>query len=133
MMNGVIEQLLNIIAPTLGAVLAAFVGYLLTYIKVKKEQLKNQTDSDVAKKYIDMISNTVTQCVIAVNQTYVDSLKDADSFTEEAQKEAFEQCYNQVIDLLSEDCKKYIEETFSDIQTYLTTLIEAKVKEVKNK
>lgn len=130
-MNEVLTQVLNIITPTLGVVLTALVGYLLTYISVKKNQLKNQTDSEMAKKYIDMVSDTVTKCVEAVNQVYVDSLKDAGAFTREAQKEAFENCYKQVVELLSDDCKTYIQETFHDLETYLVMMIESTVKKSK--
>lgn len=130
-MNDLTNQLLDIIAPTLGALLTVLIGYLLTYINVKKNQLKQQTDNELTQKYIDMIANTVTTCVEAINQTYVDSLKDSGSFTKEAQEEAFKRCYDQVLSLLSDDCKQYIKEIFGDIQSYLTTVIESTVKEVK--
>lgn len=130
-MNDLTNQLLDIIAPALGALLTVLIGYLLTYINVKKNQLKQQTNNELAQKYIDMIANTVTTCVEAINQTYVDSLKDSGSFTKEAQEEAFKRCYNQVLSLLSDDCKQYIKEIFGDIQSYLTTVIESTVKEVK--
>lgn len=130
-MNDLTTQLLDIIAPALGALLTVLTGYLLTYINVKKNQLKQQTDNAVAQKYIDMVANTVTSCVEAINQTYVDSLKNNNAFTKEAQEEAFNRCYNQVLSLLSDDCKQYIKEIFGDVQSYLTTVIESTVKEVK--
>jgi len=36
-----------------------------------------------------MLDDTITKCVIATNQTYVDSLKDKNAFDKAAQEEAF--------------------------------------------
>ena len=33
-------------------------------------------DSDTADKYIAMLTDTITNCVVATNQTYVDALKE---------------------------------------------------------
>ena len=49
--------------------------YLIVFIDAKRKELKEKTNNEIANKYIDMIYNTVTNCVIATNQTYVDSLK----------------------------------------------------------
>ena len=40
-------------------------------------------------KYLKMLSETITKCVIATNQTYVETLKKQGKFDEEAQKIAF--------------------------------------------
>ena len=53
-----------------------------------------------------MIYNTISVCVIATNQTYVDALKKAGKFDEEAQKEAFAKTYNAVLLVLSDEVKK---------------------------
>ena len=82
-------------------------------------------------KYADMITETITNCVIAVNQTYVEALKKKNAFTKEAQEEAFKMCYNNVIGLLSADVQKYIVETFGDLEIYLTTRIESLVNTSK--
>ena len=55
------------IIPLLG-ILTTF---LITWIKSKKDALKQQTDSELAKKYLDMLDNTSTDCVIEMNKTYV--------------------------------------------------------------
>ena len=54
--------------------------YLIVFIDTKRKELKERTNNDLANKYIDMIYNTVTNCVIATNQTYVDSLKEQGKF-----------------------------------------------------
>ena len=113
--------------PLLG-VLTAFA---VAYIKAKTDELSAAAGNATEQKYLKMISETITKCVIATNQTYVDSLKNKDVFNKEAQKEAFELTYNAVLDILSDDAKDYIAEAFGDAETYLTTLIEEAVN--KNK
>lgn len=74
-----------------------------------------------------MIAATVEQCVIATNQTYVESLKKAGKFDLDAQKEAFSRTLDAVLTILSDDAKKYIAETTGDLNVYLTNLIESSV------
>lgn len=78
-----------------------------------------------------MIVDTVTRCVMATNQTYVDTLKKEGSFDKEAQEIAFQKTFNAVMAILSEDMKQYIIETFGDLQVYLFQLIEAQVAQEK--
>ena len=123
-----LQQIFEVcIIPLLG-VLTAFA---VAYIKAKMNELSAAAGNATEQKYLKMISETITKCVIATNQTYVDSLKNKDAFSKEAQKEAFELTYNAVLDILSDDAKDYIAEDFGDAETYLTTLIEEAVN--KNK
>ena len=41
-------------------------------------------DNELSKKYIQMLSETITKCVIATNQTYVETLKKQGKFDVEA-------------------------------------------------
>lgn len=75
---------------------------------------------------------TVVDCVEATNQTFVDAIKASGEFTPEAQKAAFEKTLHAVTDILSEDAKEYLSEAFGDLEGYITALIEATVKRVKN-
>lgn len=123
-----LQQIFEVcIIPLLG-VLTAFA---VAYIKAKTDELSAAAGNATEQKYLKMISETITKCVIATNQTYVDSLKNKDAFSKEAQKEAFELTYNAVLDILSDDAKDYIAEAFGDAEIYLTTLIEEAVN--KNK
>ena len=115
------------IIPLLG-VLTAFA---VQYLKAKSKEIIAGLDNDAAQEYIEMITNTVTNCVIATNQTYVETLKKQNKFDADAQKVAFEKTLNAVIAVLSDDAKDYIVKTTGDLNTYLTNLIEAKVNENK--
>lgn len=59
-------------------------------------------------------------------------IKASGEFTPEAQKAAFEKTLHAVTDILSEDAKEYLSEAFGDLEGYITALIEATVKRVKN-
>lgn len=112
------------IIPLLG-VLTTF---LVAYINKKKEALKTQVDNTLYHKYIDLLSQTITDCVIATNQTYVDSLKASGTFDIDAQKKAFEDTCNNVLAILSDDAKKYLSVALGDLQAYIANKVEAEVK-----
>ena len=111
--------------------LAIITRSLVIYISTKKDELKNKTDNELAKKYLDLLNDTIANCVIATNQTYVEALKKENAFTADAQKAAFEKTYQAVIATLSEEAKKYQPEVEGDLQTYITQKIEASVNQNK--
>ena len=111
--------------------LAIITRSLVIYISTKKDELKNKTDNELAKKYLDLLNDTIANCVIATNQTYVEALKKENAFTADAQKAAFEKTYQAVIATLSEDAQKYLPEVVGDLQTYITQKIEASVNQNK--
>ena len=101
--------------------------YLVQYIKMKSQEIADKTDSDLADKYIQMLTDTITTCVIATNQTYVESLKKQGKFDAEAQKEAFKLTYNAVMAVLTDEAKHYLAAIYGDLTAYITTRIEAEV------
>lgn len=104
---------------------------LVTYINSKNIEIKTKVDSDLEKKYLDMLAETITNCVLATNQTYVDALKEKNAFDAEAQKEAFRRTLESVKNVLSADALEYLSTTFGDINIYITQKIEAEVKNNK--
>ena len=118
------NEFIEYILPVLGT---ALLGYLVSYINKKKDALIEQVDSDIADKYIQKISETITDCVIATNQTYVEALKKEGAFTKEAQEEAFNRTLNNVLAILGEDCIDYLKTITSDVEAYLKNKIEAEV------
>lgn len=111
--------------------LAIITRSLVIYISTKKDELKNKTDNELAKKYLDLLNDTIANCVIATNQTYVEALKKENAFTADAQKAAFEKTYQAVIATLSEEAQKYLPEVVGDLQTYIAQKIEASVNQNK--
>lgn len=108
-------------------------GIYLTYlISVKIKELKQKTNNDTAKKYLDMLNDTISNTVLATTQTYVDGLKKEGKFDAEAQKAAFKQTYDAVMSVLTADAVKYITTIVGDLETYVTNRIEADVKLCKS-
>ena len=101
--------------------------YLIILINTKIKELKKQSDNDLEKKYLDMLNNTITDCVLATNQTYVNELKKQGKFDLDAQKIAFQKTYENVMALLTDEAKKYLSEALGDLQTYVNNKIEAEV------
>lgn len=115
------------IIPLLGAATL----YLITLINTKKEEIKKQAKSETTKKYIEMLDDTIINCIIATNQTYVDALKKAGSFDVEAQKQAFKLTYDAVMAILTDEAKTYLNEAIKDLNVYITNKIESGVVAVK--
>ncbi len=119
----VYEILQVCVIPLLGVLTA----YIVKFINAKSVEIQHNVDNDNADKYIAMVTDTISACVIATNQTYVEALKKQNSFTAEAQKEAFQLTYNAVMAILTEDAKKYLAEIYGDVAAYITNKIEAEV------
>ena len=111
------------IIPLLG-VLTTF---LVRYINTKMKTLADTTNDEKQKKYIEMLNNTITDCVIATTQTYVDTLKKQGKFDKEAQEQAFLMTFNAVSGLLTEESKKYLNEAIEDLDLYIKQKIESEV------
>ena len=112
-------------------ILGVLTTFLISWINSKKEALKQQTNSETIRKYIDMLDNTITDCVIAMNQTYVNSLKLQGKFDAGAQKKAFNDVYNKVIAILGQDAIEYLNSAIGDLNEYITSKIEKEVSSNK--
>lgn len=120
----VLQQVFKIcIFPLLGALTI----WIISLIDAKKKEILENNDNKLLAKYLDMLDNTITSCVLATNQTYVESLKAQGRFDLEAQKIAFEKTYNAVLDILADDAYEYLVVAVGDLQSYITSKIEANV------
>ena len=111
------------IIPLLGVLTA----YAVKYINVKSAEIANTRQNETEKKYIQMLNDTITDCVIATTQTYVESLKKQGAFDLEAQKTAFTMTYQSVLSLLTDEAEEYLAEAVGDLSLYITQKIEAEV------
>ena len=126
----ILEQIFELcIIPLLGVITA----YIVSYIKAKTKELNTNNSNELLSKYLTMLSDTVCDCVIATNQTYVEALKNKNAFDVEAQKVAFEMTYNAVINVLSIEAKEYLTSIYGDLSVYITNMIEAEVNRNKVK
>ena len=111
------------VVPLIGILVA----YFVKYVNAKGKEISSKVDNELAAKYITMLTTTITDCVIATNQTYVDALKAQGKFDKEAQEKAFQMTYNAVMDILTEDAKEYLANIYGDLTLYLVKRIEAEV------
>jgi hypothetical protein len=94
---------------------------------MKSAEIQTNVDDATLKKYMDMLTQTISDCVIATNQTYVESLKQQGKFDLEAQKEAFNLTKDAVLAILSEEAQTYLSTAVGDLNAYITKKIEAEV------
>lgn len=122
-----LELLYKIAEVCLIPLLGVLTAFFIKWLKAKEAELLVKAENDTVDKYIAMVTQTITDCVIATNQTYVETLKKQGSFDTEAQKIAFQKTLDAVIAILSDDAKAYLSELYGDATAYLTTRIEAEV------
>lgn len=124
----ILQQVLEVvIIPLLGILTTV----LIKYINSKSKEAASKTDNLLQQKYIYMLNDTITSCVLATSQTYVDALKKEGKFDTEAQKKAFKMTYESVMNILTEDAKSYLYEIYGDLESYITAEIEAEVNHNK--
>ena len=122
-----VELLREIFEIVILPILGALALFAVKWINAKAEELKAETEDATLEKYIDMLADTITQCVIATNQTYVETLKKEGKFDKEAQINAFNMTYQAVLAILSVEAKEYLTEAVGDFETFLIKQIEAEV------
>lgn len=126
-----IELLTQIFELVIIPLLGALTIYAVKWINAKSEEIKIKNDNEILDKYLSMLAETVTKCVIATNQTYVETLKKEGKFDSEAQKVAFEKTYTAVMEIISVDMVDYLTEAVGDFETFLMQSIEAEVNSNK--
>jgi hypothetical protein len=110
--------------PLLGVLTTFFVKW----VNAKTAEIEANCKTEKEKKYLNMLNSTITDCVIATTQTYVDALKAQGAFDVEAQKVAFTMTYDSVVKLLTSEAQEYLNEAVGDLNLYITQRIEAEVK-----
>lgn len=78
-----------------------------------------------------MVEKTIVDCVNAINQTFVETLKKEGNFTKEAQEEAFNRTLQSIKAILLKDCLEYLSLITTDLNAYIYNKIEAEVNYAK--
>ena len=87
--------------------------------------------NDHTAKLMATAERLIVQSVEMVNQTFVNTLKEAGKFDTAAQIEAFKLCRENWLEMISEEMRDVVIEEVGDIESWLNTKIEATIAESK--
>lgn len=124
----ILSQIFEIvILPLLGIGTA----YVIALVRAKIQEMKEKKQDVLYHKYLDMLNDTIADCVLATTQTYVEALKKEGKFDLEAQKIAFTKTYENVMAILADEAKEYLQTAIGDLSAYVENMIEAEVNRNK--
>lgn len=135
-MNTIIEFLKSLdysnVFTTVLLIVSSIVGIsLIRFINSKK----NTVDINNTINYKDSLLTTIQDityvCVAAINQTFVNELKKAGKFDDEAKHAAFEKVYTTVYNIVADMIKPIIPNEI-DQEAYITAIIEQTVAMLKD-
>lgn len=122
--NSILQEVFKLcLLPLLGILTSC----LVSWIHVKRDQLKEKYENELVDKYVTLLDTTITSCVISTTQTYVEALKEQGEFDLDAQKLAFSKTFAAVMSILTDEAKKYLTEVYGDLTAYITNKIEMEV------
>lgn len=121
--QSLIIQIVSVLLATLGAWVLAKVKSLIN-AKIKNEK---------ARALLDSATTVVSNVVKATYQTYVESIKGTEAWTKDAQEKALQNAVTAARSQLSEEVEKYISDNFGDVKTWIKTIIESTLYNLKNK
>lgn len=84
------QELQTTLIQLLIAILPILTAFIVRLLNLKSNEIKELTKNSKLDKYVDYAADIIKKSVIAVNQTFVEKLKEQNAFTPEKQKEAFE-------------------------------------------
>lgn len=109
------------------------IGVLISGLGIYITYLINKFVNDAKLKSILSSLNTLVQnSVLEVYQTYVEAIKKAGKFDAEAQKQALGRCLELIKANMPKDLENWLIANYSDVESYLKSLIEAQIGLLKN-
>jgi len=119
----------EIIFSVLGIIFTGLASWATTmFIKWINTKIKNKELAAFAAT----IATVVNSAVKATYQSYVEGLKGTDAWTKDAQEKALHMALDTAISELTTEALAYIEQQHGDVKTYLKTLIESVLYDLKN-
>jgi len=119
----------NIIISVIGIVLTSLASWAMTRLIA---WLNAILADGKAKTLINEAITTITSVVEATYQTYVQSLKENNLFTAEAQKTALNKAVETAKSQLASGVTDYLKKNGVDINSWLETQIESIIYKLKN-
>lgn len=124
------SELWNIIWSVLGIVITGLVSWATS---AGVAWLNTKIKNEKAAKWASDLTSIVSNAVLSVTQTFVDTMKKAGKFDEAAAKEAKDKALSIITSQLTPELKDYITSNFGDMTEYLSNLVEAMVQSLKCK
>lgn len=121
---GIAQALFSILAL---CIVGAVTIFIIKLLNKKSEKVNARIKNETIKKYNEILDKTIQECVISTNQTFVNALKEQDKFDIEAQKEAFNRTYQNVLHILTQEAADQLNNIYDDLDAYITTKIESEV------
>ena len=129
-MESFVKEVLPILYSVLGTAITALVSWAVSLLI---SWLNKKIKDEKVRKWTTDITKIITDAVMSVFQTFVETLKKNGKFDENAQKEAKDKCLDIIMNQLTPDMKNYITENFGDLKEWLSHQIEAIIYSLKNK
>lgn len=131
------EYTISIIKKVLEVILIPLLGYLVRRLVLSWEK-KLLTDEELAKAkiaetHLAQLNSIIFESVKATNQTLVNPLKEQGLFDDIAKDKAFTETLNLVRLALTEETKASLALYVDDLETYISSKIEASIEEAKKK
>ena len=130
--------MMDILLDILYAILTGFgvivTKELISFINKKIDEVQISTEikeHDKLSGYIDDTQQIISDVVLTITQTYVESLKKNGKFNKEAQEEAKNRAVAIATELISEEAKNAINVLYGDFKSYLDVTIESMVNQNK--
>lgn len=124
----------EILINTISVIVTVIVIPLITLIGTKLVTwINSKINNEKASNMLTTATNAVISAVRTVLQTYVDSLKKEGRFDEASQKLALFKAKDIALSQIGVDVQMYIEDTYRDLDVWLTTQIEATINALKNR
>lgn len=106
-------------------------SYGIAFMQKKVKEMQVNANNDLFNKYSDMLMGIIETCVIATNQTYVDELKEQGRFGPEEHDIAYHKTFDAIKALLTEEMQKVLTEVYTDLDFYISQLIQEQVNVIK--
>ena len=125
------EFLMELLKIVIMIVVPVATSVLTYYAQKYFNQLIDENVNDELEATLEKGFQILMDSVNYVQQTYVDSLKQQDKFTVEAQKEAFELAKKRAIELMNQHTQDAITHIYGNLDTYIDTMIESIINQNK--
>lgn len=123
------QEVLNIILSGVSIIVTGLaswgVGVLISWMNSK---IKDQT----LAKHLAAVTQIVTDAVMNVFQSFVETLKANGNFDESAQKEAKERAYAIIMEQMTPELIDYVKDNYGELESWINNKIESVIYTLKS-